>query len=121
MERHIIYKIDASEKSLGRVASEAAALLRGKGSPDFERHKDGADTVHVFNVNTIKLTGNKMEQKTYYRHSGYPGGLKETKLKKIMEKDPGDALKRAVYGMLPKNKLRARAMRRFFTHRKEIK
>lgn len=120
MERKT-HTIDASEKSLGRLASEVAALLRGKGSPDFERHKDGNDAVHVFNLDAVKLTGNKIDQKTYYRHSGYPGGLKETKLKKIMEKDPGDALKRAVYGMLPKNKLRVRAMRRFFTHRKEIK
>ncbi|MBI3684800.1 50S ribosomal protein L13 [Candidatus Azambacteria bacterium] len=116
-----VYKIDANGKALGRLASEVAMLLRGKASADFQRHIDSKDIVHVFNVGEMKLTGDKLAQKKYYHYSGYPGGLKETKLEDVMEKDPGDALYRAVYGMLPKNKLRPLAMKRLFTHRKEIK
>ena len=116
-----IYTIDAKDKPLGRLASEVAALLRGKMRADFARHVNPSDVVRVFNVEAMKVTGNKLEQKRYYRYSGYPGGLKETRLKDVMAADPREALERAVYGMLPKNKLRPLAMRRLFMYRSEIK
>jgi len=112
MERktHII---DVASKSLGRAASEIASLLRGKDSPDFRPNKDPESSVLVKNIAKIRFSGKKIEKKIYYRHSGYLGGLKETPLKKILkEKGPAEALKRAVYGMLPTNKLRARQIKR---------
>lgn len=114
MERktHIL---DATNKILGRLASEIAILLRGKQKPDFLPYKDMGDFVTVKNVGKIRLTGRKMEQKKYYRHSGYPGGLKEIHLKKLFKKDPGQILKIAIWGMLPKNKLRARQIKRLKT------
>jgi len=114
------HTIDATGKSLGRLATEVVILLRGKHKPDFERHIDGGDAVLVFNMDHIKLTGNKIDQKRYYRYSGYPGGLKEVKLKDIMVKDPGKALHEAVYGMLPKNSLRASMIKRLKTQRGEL-
>lgn len=114
------HKIDATNKSLGRLASEVAILLRGKHKATFQRHIDGGDSVEVFNFDSVKITGNKREQKTYYRHSGYPGGLKQEKLKDVLKRNPGEALKKAVYGMLPKNKLRPLMIGRLTTHRKEI-
>jgi len=117
--RHII---DASGRSLGRLASEVALLLQGKANPSFERYIPGTDTVSVYNMDMVNITGtNKMRQKHYYRYSGYPGGIKSTTLKTVMEKDPGEALRSAVYGMLPKNKLRPVAMRKLHIYRKEIK
>ena len=100
------HTIDASGKILGRLASEIAVLLRGKHKPDFMPHKEMGDFVVVKNVSQLKVTGKKMEQKTYFRHSGYLGSGKEIPLKVLFEKDPREVLKRAVYGMLPKNKLR---------------
>ena len=95
-------KIDAEGKILGRLASEIATILMGKDSPDYAPNKTPNIHVIVSNCEQIKVTGKKMEQKKYFRHSGYPGGLKETKLSDISKKE---ALKRAVRGMLPKNKL----------------
>lgn len=115
-----VHTINATGKPLGRLASEVAALLRGKHRVDFARHTDSGDVVRVFHLDSVKLTGNKLEQKVYYRYSGYPGGIKEARLKDVMAKDSGEALKSAVYGMLPKNKLRPLAMKRLFTYRKEI-
>lgn len=116
------HTIDASGKTLGRLASEVALLLRGKNNPSFERHIDGGDSVTVFNLDGIKITGTlKAEQKEYYRHSGYPGGLKRTTLATFLEKDPGKAFSFAVFGMLPKNKLRPMMMKRLKTYRGEIK
>lgn len=106
------HTIDATDKVLGRLATEIATLLRGKQKPDFAPYKDIGDFVVVKNVEKIKLTGKKKEQKKYYHHSGYLGGLKEVSLEKIFKRDPGEILKRAVYGMLPKNKLRAKQIKR---------
>jgi large subunit ribosomal protein L13 len=104
--------IDATNKTLGRLASEIAVLLRGKNQTDFAPHKDMGDLVIVKNVDKLKFSGRKLEQKKYYHHSGYLGGLKEITLKKLFEKNPAEVLKKAVYGMLPKNKLRAKMIKR---------
>lgn len=106
------HTIDATNKVLGRLATQIATLLRGKHKPDFVPHKDMGDFVRVENIEKIRVTGKKMEQKKYYRHSGYMGGLKETPLKKLFEKDPAEVLKKAVWGMLPKNKLRNEQIKR---------
>jgi len=107
-----IYKIDATGKVLGRLASEIAILLRGKHKPDFVPNKDMADIIIVKNVDKIKITGKKIENKKYRHHTGYLGGLKEIPLKKIFQENPSQILKKAVYGMLPKNKLRDRQINR---------
>ena len=104
--------IDATGRPLGRLASEAALLLRGKDKADFLRNVDAGSFVQVVNFKAVKITGNKMEQKEYYKHSGYPGGLRTTKLKNLWEKNPAEALRLAVYGMLPKNKLRPKMIKR---------
>lgn len=106
------YIIDASNKTLGRLASRISILLQGKDDPGYRPHEDKENVVVVKNVEKIKLTGKKREQKKYYHHSGYLGGLKEVPLKKIIEKDPTEVLRRAVWGMLPKNKLRAKRIKR---------
>ncbi len=111
MERQT-HTIDAKGKSPGRLASQISVLLRGKNKPDYEKHRDTGDIVEVENVDKMKLTGKKIEQKKYYRHSGYPGGLKEEDLEELMENKPEEVLKRAVFGMLPKNKLRAKQIKR---------
>jgi large subunit ribosomal protein L13 len=100
------YVIDASEATLGRVATQIAQLLLGKGKPQFTTHIDTGDHVIVINADNLQVTGNKMEKKVYYRHSHFPGGLKETPLKKQMEKDSSAVIVHAVRGMLPVNKLR---------------
>lgn len=100
------YKIDASGKILGRLASEAAMLLRGKNSPSFDPSKMSKNRVIIGNAGKIRVSGKKLEQKLYRRHSGYHGGLKEENLQKLMVRDPRLAVRRAVMGMLPKNKLR---------------
>lgn len=106
------HTIDAAGKVLGRLATEIAILLRGKNKPDFVLNKDMGDFVIVKNFNKIKFTGKKFEQKIYYHHTGYLGGLREMPLKKLFEKNPAEVLKKAVFGMLPKNKLRARQIKR---------
>ena len=106
------HTIDAQGQVLGRLSTEIAVLLRGKGKPDFLPNQDMGDFVVVKNVDKIKITGRKMEQKKYYRHSGYMGGLKETPLGKVFERSPAEVLKRTVFGMLPKNKLRAEQIKR---------
>lgn len=100
------YVVDASEAPLGRVATQVATLLTGKGKPSFTKHIDTGDYVVVINAKDIQVTGNKLNDKIYYRHSQYPGGLTETALKDKMENDPTFALIHAVRGMLPVNKLR---------------
>lgn len=99
-------KIDATNKSLGRLASEIATILQGKNKPDFKAYKAGDEIVEVENIDKIKITGKKLKQKIYYHYSGYPGGLKQITLEELLKKDPNLALKKAVWGMLPKNKLR---------------
>jgi len=111
MERKT-HTIDASGKILGRLASEIAILLRGKHKSNFKPNEDMGDFVIVKNVNKIKLTFKKMEQKKYYHHSGYLGGLKEISLKELFTKNPPKVLKIAVFGMMPKNKLRKEQIKR---------
>ncbi len=106
--------VDAKDKVLGRLATTVAARLRGKHSPLFTPHADMGDGVIVINADKIVLTGRKMKQKNYYRHSGYIGGLKTITAEKLMEKRPEDLVRFAVKGMLPKNKLG----RRLYSHLK---
>jgi large subunit ribosomal protein L13 len=100
------YVVDASEASLGRVATKIATLLTGKGKPQFTSHIDCGDFVVVINAENIIVTGGKETKKVYYRHSNYPGGLKEATLSEKQAKDPTFAITNAVRGMLPVNKLR---------------
>jgi large subunit ribosomal protein L13 len=104
--------IDASNKVLGRLASQIAIILQGKHRPDYLPYKDTGDFVIVKNFAQIKLTGKKISQKKYYRHSGYLGGLKETPIKKMLAQNPEQVLKRVVSGMLPKNRLRKIRLKR---------
>ena len=98
--------IDAAEAPLGRISTVAATLLTGKGKPQFTKHIDCGDFVIVINADNLVVTGDKMEKKMYYRHSGYPGGLKEAQLKEKMAKDSTEVIVKAIRGMLPVNKLR---------------
>ncbi|MBA3232607.1 MAG: 50S ribosomal protein L13 [Propionibacteriales bacterium] len=97
--------IDATGVVLGRLAVESATLLRGKHKPTFAPHVDGGDFVIVINADKIALSGNKRETKLAYRHSGYPGGLSSTTYGDLLDKDPRRAVEKAVWGMLPKNRL----------------
>ncbi|MFZ2275996.1 MAG: 50S ribosomal protein L13 [Candidatus Nanogingivalis sp.] len=105
--------IDAAEApTLGRLSAKIATLLSGKNKATFTPHTDGGDFVVVINAEKVKVTGNKEEDKMYYRHSGFPGGLKEASLKELREKNPAIIIEKAVYGMLPTNKLRDDRMKR---------
>ena len=106
------HTIDATGRVLGRLAVEIVLLLRGKQKIDFAPYKDEGDIVVVKNAGKMKITGKKLEQKTYFRHSEYLGGVKNIPLKKVFAEKPGEVLKRAVLGMLPKNKLRDRMIKR---------
>ena len=101
--------IDADGKILGRLATEISILLQGKRNPEFVKFMDSGDFVVVINAEKVVITGKKLEQKKYYSHSGYPGGIKEKTLKELLEKNPEDVLRKAVQGMIPKSKL-GRAM-----------
>jgi len=116
MSKHVI---DAKNKILGRLAVEIANLLRGKGKVDFVPYLDKGDEVVVFNTDKVRVTGKKLKNKIYYRHSGYPGGLKETRLEEAMEKDSREVIRKAVYGMLPKNKLRNKLIKKLKLYRQE--
>lgn len=100
------YLVDAKGQTLGRLATQIAVILRGKNKATFVPHLDNGDYVVVTNCDKFKVTGNKLQDKMYYTHSGYLGGLKETNLATLLEKKPVKALELAVSGMLPKNKLR---------------
>lgn len=104
--------IDAAGKPLGHTAAKAAVLLRGKGKTDFTPHVDCGDFVIIINAKQAVLTGRKLDQKLYRRHSGYPGGLKEVKYRLIMAQKPELAIKLAVKGMLPKNSIGKAALNR---------
>ncbi|SCI48870.1 MULTISPECIES: 50S ribosomal protein L13 [unclassified Romboutsia] len=106
------YIVDAEGKTLGRLATEIATVLRGKNKVTFTPHVDGGDFVVVVNAEKVVLTGKKLEQKMYRYHTGYVGGLKEIPYKEMMEKKPEEVVAHAVSGMLPKNKLRSRMMTR---------
>lgn len=115
------HTIDASGKILGRLASEIAILLRGKNKPNYQPYLQEGEEVVVFNTDKIKVTGKKMEKKMYFSHSGYMGGLRTRTLEDLFKNDSREALAEAVYGMLPKNKLRAKMMRKLIMHQGEIK
>jgi large subunit ribosomal protein L13 len=104
--------IDASDVVLGRLASHVAVLLRGKHKPIFAPHVDTGDFVIVINANKVALSGNKLEQKRAYRHSGYPGGLRSISYGELMEKRPERIVEKAVRGMLPKNSLGRKTLRK---------
>src|SRR6187431_2111828 len=97
--------VDATDKTLGRLATQLADLLRGKGKPTYTPHVDTGDFVIVVNAEKIAVTGNKRADKRYYRHSGYPGGLKSRTLGDMLERRPEEVLRKAVKGMLPRNRL----------------
>jgi large subunit ribosomal protein L13 len=99
------YIVDAAGKPLGRVASQVATVLRGKHKPEYTPHVDTGDHVIVINCDKVVLTGRKLDQKFYYHHSGYPGGLRKTSYREMMAKKPLFVMRKAVQGMLPKNRL----------------
>jgi large subunit ribosomal protein L13 len=111
MERKT-YTIDATNKILGRLAVQISNLLRGKKKPGFVPYKDMGDIVIVNNIKEIKVTGKKADQKLYRHHTGYLGGLVEKTYKEVFKKDPGQVLKKAIWGMLPKNTLRDEQIKR---------
>ena len=106
------YLVDADGRTLGRLATEIAETLRGKGKPAYTPHVDTGDFVIVVNAEKIHVTGKKLEQKIYYRHSGYPGGLRERTLAEQLARRPEEVIRKAVKGMLPKNKLAAAQLRK---------
>ncbi|MCA9791810.1 MAG: 50S ribosomal protein L13 [Candidatus Eremiobacteraeota bacterium] len=106
------YEVDATGKTVGRLATQIAQVLIGKHKPIFSKHVDVGDFVVVTNADKVSFTGNKWSQKNYYRHSGYPGGLKVTNAETMLERHPEHILKAAVNGMLPKNRLRDRRLKR---------
>lgn len=106
------YVIDASEVPLGRLATRVATLLTGKTKPQFTSHIDCGDFVVVINADKLVVTGDKLNKKIYYRHSGFPGGIKDTTLSEKMAKDSTDVIYKAIRGMLPVNKLRDERLKR---------
>lgn len=99
------YVIDATNKILGRLAAEVASILRGKHKPEYTPHVDVGDFVIIINAEKIRLTGHKLDQKMVYRHTGYPGGIKSTNYRTMMQKNPEQVVRKAVEGMLPHNRL----------------
>ena len=111
------FVIDATDMVLGRLATKVARILIGKDNPSFTPYLDSGHHVVVINADKIRLTGNKVEQKVYYSHSGYPGGLKEVPAKRLREAKSDWMIREAVLGMLPKNKLRARRAKKLRVYR----
>lgn len=105
------YLIDAKGANLGRLSTQIARLLMGKNKPTYSPHVVTGDVVVVINCAKIKVTGNKLEDKKYYRHSGYPGGIKQETLREMLEKHPNRVIEHSVAGMLPKNKLQAEMLK----------
>jgi len=112
--------INADNIRLGTLASEVATHLMGKTEAAFEYHKDDGSKVIVYNIDKMSVHPRKLTQKTYYRHTGYPGGIRSIRLDKLMEKDSTEVLRKAVYGMLPKNRLRAEMLNRLVLHKGEL-
>jgi large subunit ribosomal protein L13 len=106
------YVIDAEGKTLGRLAAEIARILRGKNKPQYTPHVDVGDFVVVVNAEKVVVTGKKAEQKVYRRHSGYPGGMKETSYARMLERRPEEIVRKAVYGMMPKTRLARQQLRK---------
>ena len=111
------FVVDAKDQVLGRLATKVARLLIGKDKPTFTPYLDSGDHVVVINADQIKMTGNKVEQKFYYSHSGYPGGLKEVPAKRVRQAKPEWLVREAIVGMLPRNKLRARRAKKLRVYR----
>ncbi|MDD2562291.1 MAG: 50S ribosomal protein L13 [Eubacteriales bacterium] len=110
------FVVDADGMVLGRLASQVAGILRGKHKPTYTPHVDTGDFVIILNCSKVKLTGKKLDQKIYYHHSGYPGGLKETRYRELMANKPEFAVKHAVKGMLPKGPLGRQMLTKLFTY-----
>ncbi|MBW1992749.1 MAG: 50S ribosomal protein L13 [Deltaproteobacteria bacterium] len=106
------YLVDAEGQVVGRLASRIASVLRGKHKPVFTPHADTGDFVVVVNADKVRFTGNKLDKKVYYRHSGYMGGLKSTSARQMLKKKPEEVLRHAVRGMLPKNSLGRRQLKK---------
>jgi len=106
------YLVNADGKVLGRLASQIARILRGKHNPIFSPHVDTGDFVIVVNAERVRLTGDKLKEKVYYRHSGYPGGITAITAEKLLAKQPEELIRRAVKGMLPKNRLGRKVVRK---------
>jgi|SRR5579859_273293 len=109
--------LDATNQVLGRLATKAARILIGKDKPTYTPYLVSGDHVVVINADKVRLTGNKIEQKVYYSHSGYPGGLKAVPMKRVRESRPEWVIREAIVGMLPKNKLRARRAKKLRIYR----
>ena len=114
--KHNWYVIDAEVQNLGKVAALAASVLRGKHKPTYTPHIACGDNVIIINAEKVNLTGNKLNDKMYYNHSGYPGGLRERNAKTMIEKYPVEMVERAVKGMLPKNRLGRQIYRQLFVY-----
>lgn len=110
------YVIDASGKNLGRIATKAAHILRGKHKPTFTPHVDCGDCVIIINASEVNLTGNKLDDKIYYNHSGYTGGLRERTAREMKENYPVEMIERAVKGMLPKGRLGRQMYKKLFAY-----
>ena len=110
------YVVDAEGLALGRVASQVANILRGKNKPIYTPHVDTGDYVIIINASKVILTGKKLDQKIYYKHSGFVGGLKETKYRKLLAEKPEEALRHAVVGMLPKGPLGRQMAKKLFVY-----
>ena len=110
------YVIDAEGMNLGRVATKAASILRGKHKPTFTPHVDCGDYVIIINAAKVNLTGNKLNDKMYYNHSGYPGGLRERTAKEMVENYPEEMMERAIKGMLPKGRLGRQMYKKLFVY-----
>lgn len=107
------YLVDAADKTVGRIATQIAVILRGKNNPQFTPHTDSGDFVVVINADKVKFTGNKLEDKVYYRHTGYSGGLRSRTAKEQLDREPTMILMSAVKGMLPKNTLGRKQLTKF--------
>jgi large subunit ribosomal protein L13 len=114
------FVVDATNQVLGRLATKVARMLIGKDNPSFTPYLDSGDHVVVINADKIRMTGNKLEQKIYYSHSGYPGGLKEVPAKRLRVAKADWMIREAVLGMLPKNKLRARRAKKLRVYRDAV-
>ncbi|MBQ6555268.1 MAG: 50S ribosomal protein L13, partial [Firmicutes bacterium] len=110
------YVVDAADHTLGRLASEVASVLKGKNKPIYTPHLDTGDYVIIINADKIKVTGKKLDQKLYRKHSEYTGGFKETTLRQMLDKKPEDVLVHAVKGMLPKNALGKDMLKKLFVY-----
>ena len=114
------YRIDCSEKTLGRLSVRVANILRGKTKPEYTPNADVGDFVILINAKNIKVTGSKTDDKVYYSHSGYPGGIKQINFKNLLEKDPEKVLRNSIKGMLPKNRLNRQIIKKLKIYADEI-